>query len=117
MDHTRIARQYEPELVALREAGYPADLSWGGGDAPAIKVDRPGGYVFVTDAMLGERLADRDTEVEGGWKLVASGDFNDSGAVMLEDDTVITEDTDAATLLAAIDLLTRRFFPRLDVAL
>jgi hypothetical protein len=117
MERTRVARQYEPELVTLREAGYSADLSWGAGDAAAIRVARPGGYVLVTDAMVGGRLADRDTEVAGGWKLTACGDFNESGAVVLEDDTVVTEDSDAPALLAAIDLLMRAFFPNVEVEL
>jgi hypothetical protein len=117
MDRTRVVRQYEPELVALRDAGYSAEVSWGPGDATAIRVARPGGFVLVTDAMLGGRLADRDTEVEGGWKVVACGDFNESGAVVLDDDTVLTEDSDAPALIAAIDLLTRAFFPSVEADL
>jgi hypothetical protein len=117
MIHTQLARQYEAELVALREGGYPADLDWGEGDAAVIRVERPGGHILVTDAVLGTRLADRGTEPDGGWKVLAFGDFNETGTVVAEGDTVVTEDADAPTLVAAVDLLSRTFFPVLDVEL
>jgi hypothetical protein len=115
--HTRLAQQYESELVALRNTGYEADLRWGEQDAAAIEIPQPGGRILVADAVLGGRLADRDRETSGGWKVIACGDFNDDGAVAAEGDTVTTTDADVPSLITAVDLLSRAFFPALEVEL